>query len=167
MNEIWRPIPGFDRYEASTLGQIRRIARPNGKPPLVMQLSPSGNGYRKVDLWQEGRRFRCFVHRLVFAAFRGDPGDRLVDHRDRQRDNNRLDNLRCATFSQNRANSAGRAQFRGVCRLRGRWAAFGARERATVYLGTFPTAEEAAAAYDRHARATYGEFARLNFPEAA
>lgn len=90
---------------------------------------------------------------------------------------NRRENLRTATASQNRANmgkprrpdgSMHSSAYKGVSwdRSRGRWqskVSIGGRSR---NLGRYDDEIEAARAYDRAAEAHWGEFAQLNFPAA-
>lgn len=82
-----------------------------------------------------------------------------VDHEDRVRSHNWLNNLRQATPSQNLGNSPKRKHntsgFKGVYRSGNKWRA----EIAHVKLGYFDTPEEASAAYQLAAEARYGVFA--------
>jgi hypothetical protein len=101
------------------------------------------------------------MHRFILDA----PPGWEIDHKNRDRLNNRRGNLRVATRSQNQANSGTRAAsgFRGVLwdAQRGKWRAY----INNTTLGRFEGIEDAARAFDGAARARYGEFAVLNFPE--
>ena len=101
------------------------------------------------------------------------PVELLVDHRNNNGLDNRRDNLRLATSSQNNCNSRKRknttSQFRGVCfcKAKGKWDANINLAGKRIWLGSFDSEIEAGKAYDEAAKKCHGEFARLNFPEVA
>ena len=66
-----------------------------------------------------------------------------------------------------RSARTGALPYKGVVRSRNGWVARIGHEREVRYLGYFATEEDAARAYDAAARELRGEFARLNFPDAA
>lgn len=93
-----------------------------------------------------------------------------VDHIDHNGLNNTRSNLRLCTKQQNVANttlrSTNRSGFKGVSfhRQLGKWRAVFHLNGKQIYLGAFPTPEEAARAYDAAAVREWGEFAYPNFP---
>jgi hypothetical protein len=91
----WRPIPGFNKYEASSEGQIRRAVGGSGASPLrVLKLTPRPDGYLRVTLYaDDGRMHTKQVHRMVCAAFHGPKWDRHACHRDGEKTNNAATNL--------------------------------------------------------------------------
>ncbi len=104
---------------------------------------------------------------MVWAICKGAwPGPQL-DHIDRNKSNNRIENLREASTSENCRNRATAAKLRGVGvhRKTGKFQAQIGHRNEILYLGLFKTREEAALAYDAAARSLHGEFATLNFPE--
>jgi hypothetical protein len=109
----------------------------------------------------EGKWNKLYMHREL-------TGWALVDHKNRDGLDNRRGNLRPASKSQNAANAPRRSdstnQFKGVRPSSGGRPSWVARIQ-NRHLGTFPTEEAAALAYDAAARETFGEFAWLNFPE--
>ena len=88
------------------------------------------------------------VHRIIAKAFLGDFSDDLdVDHINGDRLDNRLENIRMVTRSENQRayrGNYGRSKYRGVCLNGGRWRARILGE----HLGAYGTEEEAAEAYN-------------------
>lgn len=106
------------------------------------------------------------MHREILGLIAGSPDG---DHRDGDGLNNRRNNLRVVTKSQNQMNQQkirGNSRFKGVCwdKSRGKWLATIRFERKSYNLGRFNNESDAACAYDKKAQELFGEFARLNFP---
>lgn len=123
--------------------------------------SSRNNGRRQISI--EGRDY--LSARLAWLYMTGDWPPFDIDHRDRNKGNDRWKNLRPATRSQNHFNrSAYRnntSGFKGVScdRARQQFAADIRANGKRIRLGRFPTAEEAAAAYQNAATREHGEFA--------
>jgi hypothetical protein len=104
------------------------------------------------------------AHRLAWLYTHGEWPPEEVDHVNRIRHDNRLDNLRLASRNQNMANSSrrvGKSGLRGVIAYRGKWKAqinaFGVKH----YLGLHATKQEAHDAYCKAARSFFGEHASV------
>jgi len=84
---------------------------------------------------------------------------------------NRSNNLRKATYRQNRLNSrkmrnCKHSKYKGVTKTQsGRWHVRATLEGKRVGLGSYDTEEEAGRKYDEFIKEKYGDFANLNFPE--
>jgi hypothetical protein len=122
------------------------------------------SGYIQISV--NGRQYRA--HRLAWLYMTGAWPNGLIDHRDTNRSNNRWDNLRPATHSQNHANAPLRSDnssgFKGVClhKKTGKYKAAIQVNRKSIYLGLFPTPELAHDAYVSAATKYFGDYARLN-----
>lgn len=119
------------------------------------------------------------LSRLIMERALGRPVDAgcVVDHINGDRLDNRRDNLRECTQAGNLQNARARVMhgslpvqspFKGVSGAKGgKWRAYiSAAGQRYIHLGTFDAPEEAARAYDAAAIEHFGEFARLNFPDA-
>ena len=108
------------------------------------------------------------LHRLILNS----PPNLLVDHKNGHTLDNRRENLRLATHSQNVQNkcktqSKTSSKYIGVCleKRRGRWEVRIRHQGKAIWIGRFINEIDAAKAYDAAAKKYHGEFARLNFPE--
>lgn len=108
--ERWCAIPNFPKLEASTLGRIRSFARPDkaaGTPYRILHTSAGKNGYltlRGIDA--QGVSITRHAHVLIASAFLGQkPEGMLVLHANDVKNDNRPENLRYGTASQNYADS--------------------------------------------------------------
>lgn len=104
------------------------------------------------------------MHRLILGCQPGERGD----HENRNTLDNRKNNLRKCTESQNSANrirhKAGKSGFRGVYPSGTKWQAYVGYKGKLIYLGIFDIREDAAKARDEATIELHGEFAVLNFP---
>ena len=109
------------------------------------------------------------IHRVVMNA----PKGMDVDHINGDPLDNRKENLRICTRSENCRNrkvrSNSRSGYKGVeIKSSGRFQAYIGNPNMKsrhIKLGTYDTPEEAARAYDKKAIQLHGEFANLNFPK--
>lgn len=151
------------RYEASTGVFTMLVAR--GRKPAGTEAGYVNNeGYRQIAI--DGRWF--LAHRLAWFYMSGTWPCAEIDHINRNPSDNRLENLRECSRSQNEANSrraVNRSGFRGVSELRGKWQATIKKDGRTVYLGRFSTPQEAGAAYEAAARSLHGDFSFIAPPE--
>lgn len=120
------------------------------------------HGYLKANVC--GRTVR--LHRLAIFYVTGEWPPADVDHENRNRADNRFNNLRPATRSQNRANSpamrTSKSGIKGVAFVPKiqKWRAVITCGGITHRLGSFPTAEAAAEAHRAKAAELFGGFAR-------
>ena len=110
MNEVFKWIKGHEgSYKISDHGNVMSYVRRNKK---LIKPCDNGTGYLQVQLryGERGNRKRevTLVHKLVAEAFLNYPRSNKyleVDHIDRNRRNNHVDNLRVINRSDNQFNS--------------------------------------------------------------
>ena len=103
-----------------------------------------------------------FFHRLVMGC----PIGMQVCHINKNRLDNRKENLQICSPSQKNMTTAGRgkSKFKGVSPSGKRWQAAIRLNGVNTYIGIYSTEAEAALAYDTSAKLQYCEFHFLNFP---
>lgn len=105
-----RKHPTISDLAISTIGDVISVSEwPNSKKGA--RAKPGGlhmrlhyrSGYLCVDIHRDGKRHKCFVHKLVAETFLGlDPNgdDRVVNHKNGIRSDNRVENLELVSQSR-------------------------------------------------------------------
>jgi hypothetical protein len=117
-------------------------------------------GYIQITI--DGTKY--LAHRLAWLYMTGEWPKSLIDHEDLKPINNVWTNLREATHSQNKANRYHQKNnscgVKGVDFHQGKWRSLIYVDGAQIYLGSYPTKEQAADAYKIAAIKHFGDFAR-------
>lgn len=105
MIEEWRKIKGFENYEISNFGRVKSLSKLSRnrynsflttEKILTANIGYSGYRFQKLN----NKMFA--IHRLVAIAFLGDiDHNKIVNHKDLNRLNNRVDNLEIITHREN------------------------------------------------------------------
>lgn len=147
------PKTGVFRWNISRKGPVRKG---------VVAGSIDKDGYRLIGV--DGCQYRA--HRLAILYVTGKMPDEDVDHRHGNRSDNRWKKIRPVNRQQNcwnsQAHSDSKSKLKGAHfhPQTGRWLSRIRIDGKNIYLGIFPTAQEAHDAYDKRARKHFGKFYR-------
>ena len=147
-----------DAADYDDLIQYRWLLSRNGKRFYVRR-------FEKVNT-PEGPKQKCiYMHRQIMNP----PDGMDVDHRFGDGLDNRRENLRICTRTQNSQNAKKKTNstqtHTGIFTTHnGKHGARIWNDGAKVHIGVYDTPELAARAYDQRAIELFGEFANLNFP---
>lgn len=150
-----------------TQGKVALVDDDDFERLIVSKWCVSAQGYaiRHLRKFQFGS---TMMHREILGA----PKDMDVDHVNLNKLDNRRVNLRLCKMSQNIANSGKRKNntsgYKGVSwsKQNKKWYACIKVNRKTIDLGRYDNILDAVEAHDVAAKKYFGEFARINFPNA-
>lgn len=121
--EIWKKIPWNPAYLVSSFGRVQGInVTRNGKRRYG---TPDKDGYLRLLIYSNGKSKLCGIHRLVAETFlRAVPGKPQVNHKDGNKQNNRVENLEWCSLTENRRHAfktglqkVARGESHGFCKL--------------------------------------------------
>lgn len=102
--EEWRDIKNFEGwYQVSNLGRVKSLSRPHKLGDKILTTVLRDDGYMKVTLFGgRAKGKNMLVHRLVAEAFIPNPDNLpIINHKDENRANNRVENLEWCTYRYN------------------------------------------------------------------
>ena len=106
MEEIWKDVPDYPGYQASTSGALRSFWDNQHRITATSHLikgHPDKDGYVAVHLHKNAQSKNARLHRLIAETFIPNPDNKpQVNHKNGIKNDNRVENLEWATLSENR-----------------------------------------------------------------
>jgi hypothetical protein len=112
--ESWSDILGYEGlYQISDFGEVKSLKRfaPNPihgqilKRERLLKGFPDTYGHIQISLYKDGKESKKYVHKLVAYYFMGHETDgtteKVIDHIDEDKSNNRKDNLQIISHKEN------------------------------------------------------------------
>jgi hypothetical protein len=156
--------PAQNKIVNLCIGGLRKLNIYYGNKRHIVKWHCKNKGYVAGHV----KKDTVYMHQIFMNCYGNGRGfsDKSVDHINRNKSDNRFENLREASNSQNRANSktANVHGLKGVRRLPWMkeadkcWQASITHNKKVIYLGCFHTKEEAHSAYCEAAKTLHGEF---------
>lgn len=127
------------------------------------------NGRLCVQFTIDNKIHKVLLHRLLYETYIGEiPKGMTIDHIDRNFLNNKLDNLRLASITENNRNTSIRKDnttgYKGVYfnKKKNIYQVFIGTKNNRIYLGSYKDALSASKVYDEAALKYFKEFAATN-----
>ena len=158
--EVFRSIENYDNYAVSSFGRVKNV-----RTGIILKARNDKDGYLRVNLYEDAIRKTHQVHRLVANAFIDNPDDKLcVDHKDNDKTNNHISNLRFATSKENSQNR--KLSSRNTSKVKGisfnkkakKWHAQIMIDGISIHIGLFANLEDAKIARVNRANEAFGEY---------
>ena len=99
--EYWKELARYSGYEISSIGRVRSSKR---SPTKFLKIATNNVGYNLVCLSQNGIKETGYIHRLVAETFIPTGLDKKlaeVNHKDKNRKNNQIENLEWTNYADN------------------------------------------------------------------
>lgn len=98
-----KEIEGFEGlYGVDECGNVHSLVQDRSRRKRIIKEYDNQVGYKKVNLYKDGKCYKKYVHRLVAEAFIPNPENKeIVNHIDCNRANNCVTNLEWLSQSEN------------------------------------------------------------------
>tara|TARA_R110002020_G_scaffold54174_1_gene151287 strand:- start:7536 stop:8012 length:477 start_codon:yes stop_codon:yes gene_type:complete len=143
----FKKINNYNNYYINKIGQVKNI-----NTNRILKTRPNSSGYLMIDLCNKGKRQTITIHKLVLNTFveKKNLNFNQIDHINKNKHDNRLENLRYIDSSGNNRNKKLRNKhgYIGVYKRNNKFCSNIRKEHGKrVYLGIYDTAQEAGQAY--------------------